>query len=385
MSGLCPSKKMSCIGKYCRNVIDLKETIYLVVYFSLGALVNLFCINMFTRFESFLHPQVSFFLSTIFWVTLVQLPILYLTIKLTIRVIPSVKVVPTPNEFYVLKPIFEPRRLSLKAHRSPSGYNVVPYPNVLCITGNTSDVSKSPECEKKKIQSAFSRLQAKQVHGKLSLLKTINTQKQYMGKGKSKGKSIGKGKGKITPKYISPEYQGYELSRKDKRKVKENKAWREEDEEEPVEDTALPPESHQDDDQEELPGVLSDLLAPKDLPEDQETPPAQDPGQGFQLVRPPPAPVDSPGPVDQRKQEVVQDLPEDKEEQPAPDPRQGFQLVRHRIPGRREQRPALSETDMMVRREQIPALSEANSLVSKGEADRMVKPQRIRKKMNKFV
>ena len=223
MSGLCPSKKMSCIRKYSRNVIDLKETIYLVIYFSLGALVNLFCVNMFTRFESIFHPQVTFFLSSIFWVRLVQLPILCLTIKLTIRVIPSVQLVITTNECYVLKPTLEPRRLSLKAHSSPLWYNVVPYPCVLCKTGNTSDVSKAPVTEKRKIQSVFSCLHAKQVHGELSLLKTINTQKRYMGKGKSKGKSMGKGKGEITPQYISPEYQCNELSLKDKRKVVENK------------------------------------------------------------------------------------------------------------------------------------------------------------------
>ena len=208
ISGLCPAKKMSCIGKYQRNVLNWNDTVYIFVYFCMGALVNLFCVSMFTKFETILQPEMIFFLSTLFWVTLLELPFLYLTIKLNTTVIPCVKVVPIITEFYVLKPSLEPRRMSLDTPRTPLVYD-----SVLCRSQESLNVFKSRNCEKSKIKSgAFSRLQSKRVHGELSLLQTINMQNTHMGKGKSKGQSIGKGKGKITPMYISPKYRSIELT-----------------------------------------------------------------------------------------------------------------------------------------------------------------------------
>ena len=67
MSRLCPAKKMSLIGKYRRNVIEWKETINLIVYFCLGALANVFCVRMFTKFETMLNPQMIFLMSSLFW------------------------------------------------------------------------------------------------------------------------------------------------------------------------------------------------------------------------------------------------------------------------------------------------------------------------------
>ena len=208
MSGLCPASKMSCIGKYLRNVIDWKETIYFYVYFCLGALVNLFCVQMFNTFETILQSEMIFSLSTLFWVTLLELPLLYLTIKLNIRGIPSVKVVLTPTEFYVLKPSFEPRKVSLKTTSSSLAYSIVPCPNVFGKSQDNLEDFILQNCEKNKTKSKKkSSLEARKVHGELPLLQTINTQNIHMGKGKSKGKSIGKGKGKITPSYVSPMYQ----------------------------------------------------------------------------------------------------------------------------------------------------------------------------------
>ena len=202
ISGLCPAKKMSCIRKYQRNVIDWNETVYIVVYFCMGALVNLFCVSMFIKFDSILQPEMIFFLSTLFWVTLLELPLLYLTIRLNTRMIPFVMVLPTTIEFYVLKPSFGPRRVSLDTFRTPLVYN-----SLLCRSQESLHVSKSQNCKTNPIKSrALSRLEAKKMHGPLSLLHTINMQNTHMGKGKSKGQSIGKGKGKITPVYISPQY-----------------------------------------------------------------------------------------------------------------------------------------------------------------------------------
>ena len=204
MSRLCPAKKMSLIGKYRRNVIEWKETINLIVYFCLGALANVFCVRMFTEFETILQPEMIFLMSSLFWVTLLELPLLYLTVKLNFRVIPSVTVVSKPTEFYVLKPSFEPRRIPLNTPRST---------NVFCTNQEYTNLSNSASSETRNIKrAALSSLQAKKVHGKLSLLQTINRQSTHMGKGKSKGKSIGKAKGKITPVYVSRKYESHELT-----------------------------------------------------------------------------------------------------------------------------------------------------------------------------
>ena len=215
MSRLCPAKKMSLIRKYRRNVIEWKETINLIVYFCLGALVNVFCVRMFTKFETILQPELIFLLSAIFWVTLLELPLLYLTVKLNFRIIPSVKLVSKHTKFYVLKPSFEPRRIPLNTPGST---------NVFSKNQDIIDLSCSARGKARKFKrAALSSLQAKQVHGKLSLLQTINKQSKHMGKGKSKGKSIGKGKGKITPVYVSRKYESHELPDRELEKLDNTK------------------------------------------------------------------------------------------------------------------------------------------------------------------
>ena len=120
MAGLCPSKKMSCIGKFRRNVLDKNETYWLVIYFSIGGLVNVTCNLLFVRFEQHLQPSVIFNLNTFFWIVLLELPMLYLTFILTQREIPRIAEIPRCTKFYVLKPQLEPRR---RSYANPSLVN----------------------------------------------------------------------------------------------------------------------------------------------------------------------------------------------------------------------------------------------------------------------
>ena len=112
MAGLCPSKKMSCIGKFRRNVLDKNETIRLLIYWVLGGLLNVTCNLLFVRFEKHLRPSVIFNLNSFFWLLLLEVPMLYLTFILTRREIPRIAEIPRSTKFYVLKPSLEPRRSS---------------------------------------------------------------------------------------------------------------------------------------------------------------------------------------------------------------------------------------------------------------------------------
>ena len=112
MAGLCPSKKMSCIGKFRRNVLDKNETYWLVIYLSTGGLLNVTCNLLFVKFEQHLQPSVIFNLNTFFWLVLLEFPMLYLTFILTQREIPRIAEIPRCTKFYVLKPHLEPRRCS---------------------------------------------------------------------------------------------------------------------------------------------------------------------------------------------------------------------------------------------------------------------------------
>ena len=112
MAGLCPSKKMSCIGKFRRNVLDKNETIWLLIYWVLGGLFNVTCNLLFVRFENHLRPSVIFNLNSFFWLLLLEVPMLYLTFILTRRGIPRIAEIPRSTKFYVLKPRLEPRRSS---------------------------------------------------------------------------------------------------------------------------------------------------------------------------------------------------------------------------------------------------------------------------------
>ena len=112
MAGLCPSKKMSCIGKFRRNVLDKNETIWLLIYWVLGGLLNVTCNLLIVRFEKHLRPSVIFYLNSFFWLLLLEVPMLYLTFIITRREIPRIAEIPRSTKFYVLKPRLEPRRSS---------------------------------------------------------------------------------------------------------------------------------------------------------------------------------------------------------------------------------------------------------------------------------
>jgi hypothetical protein len=114
MAGLCPGDKMSCIGKYPRNVICLTETLIHALYWILGAIVHVSCNHLFAKFETSLQPRFIFYMNTIFWIILLDLPLLRWTILLGMKEIPFVKETPRITKFYVLKPCIEPRRPSFR-------------------------------------------------------------------------------------------------------------------------------------------------------------------------------------------------------------------------------------------------------------------------------
>ena len=112
MTGLCPSKKMSCIGKFRRNVLDKNESFWLTIYLFFGGLLNVTCNLLFVRFEKNLQSSTIFHLNSFFWLLLLEVPMLYLTCILTKREIPKIAEIPRSTKFYVRKPRLEPRRSS---------------------------------------------------------------------------------------------------------------------------------------------------------------------------------------------------------------------------------------------------------------------------------
>ena len=114
IKGLCPDDKMSCFGKFSRNVINFHDNLRLSIFFGFGAIVNLMCNRLFVQFESVLEPKTIFYINTCYWALFTQVPYIYLTIAIAIKGIPCVKKLPENIIFYVRKPVPEPRRSAVE-------------------------------------------------------------------------------------------------------------------------------------------------------------------------------------------------------------------------------------------------------------------------------
>jgi hypothetical protein len=132
-SGIFPGKKMCAIGKFRRNILNFRENYNLAVYFICGSLINLFLNHALRALD--LEPKLMFYIKFCFWVTYLDLPLLYLTITSSLYDLPSVKETPRLTKFYVYKPSFQPRRplqeIQKLTNVEPLGYvsqaNMSPY------------------------------------------------------------------------------------------------------------------------------------------------------------------------------------------------------------------------------------------------------------------
>ena len=107
---MCPGKKMSCIGKYKRNVLSYGDTVALSVAWN----TNTMLFPVFMEFLEHLHisPKAVFLVDTFYYVFTYEIVTLLIVFTLSNRDFPVHSAPPKISQFYVHSPpnLLEPRR-----------------------------------------------------------------------------------------------------------------------------------------------------------------------------------------------------------------------------------------------------------------------------------
>ena len=107
LRGHCPNQRMSCIGKYKRNVINFKQTAYLMLIWQVNLLLD-FPFQTFLEKEETLSRESKFLI----WVAKgIFLNEGFIFFQLAIKVDNSKTKLVQPGHFYVRPPTLEPRRM----------------------------------------------------------------------------------------------------------------------------------------------------------------------------------------------------------------------------------------------------------------------------------
>ena len=102
----CPNQKMSCIGKYARNVINFKQTTYWLLCWQVNLLLDI-------PFQSFLEADQTLSNQSKFYIWTAKGVFLnegFIFLGLAIKVPDTKTRLEKPGQFYVRNPILEPRR-----------------------------------------------------------------------------------------------------------------------------------------------------------------------------------------------------------------------------------------------------------------------------------
>ena len=100
--GLCPNNKMSCIGKYKRNVLDYQNTAILSIMSSLFHVISIVNKELFSIFK--ISPAVLFSVDSISDSLFYNVLPFCLTLVLINSDLPSSREVTRPTQFYVRRP-----------------------------------------------------------------------------------------------------------------------------------------------------------------------------------------------------------------------------------------------------------------------------------------
>ena len=112
LSLVCPSGKMSCIGKYKRNVINLTTTTAIILYWTV---LPISFKAMFAAFKAFsVTPKYVFLVHTLFNNSSVEIFYIFCCMFLSRHKLPSRQETPRKTQFYLRKPHLEPRMPTLK-------------------------------------------------------------------------------------------------------------------------------------------------------------------------------------------------------------------------------------------------------------------------------
>ena len=110
LRGHCPNQKMSCIGKYKRNVINFQQTTHWMLFWHLSILLDIPCQAFLERNQS-LSPEYKFLIWNVKGAVLNEC---FLLVQLAIKV-PDTRKKNIPScRFYVRSPTLEPRRFTLE-------------------------------------------------------------------------------------------------------------------------------------------------------------------------------------------------------------------------------------------------------------------------------
>ena len=175
IKGLCPDDKMSCFGKFSRNVINFHDNLRLSIFFGFGAIVNLMCNRLFVQFESVLEPRTIFYINTCYWALFTQVPYIYLTIVIAIKGIPCVKQLPENIIFYVRKPVPKPRRSPIE---KPFNIPSIVLSSSIQSSSSGSSSTMIPVAQSKASLGAISRTRAS-LRQKRSVLLPLYTSTIY--------------------------------------------------------------------------------------------------------------------------------------------------------------------------------------------------------------
>ena len=99
MSRLCPRGKMSCIGKYRRNVLYFTTTVKLALAWGFFPIFRQFVLLAYAHLDQQVSPQNVFYIDTVLWTLSSDLFYTYLNLRLRRRGIPSITETPRASNF----------------------------------------------------------------------------------------------------------------------------------------------------------------------------------------------------------------------------------------------------------------------------------------------
>ena len=100
VSRLCPQEKMSCIGRYRRNVINYRTTAKMSIFWSLMAVLDVVVVGFNTSYN--ISPTSVFYVDTVIWFLMFELLPFFYTINLSFIEIPFCSEEPIRRQiFYV--------------------------------------------------------------------------------------------------------------------------------------------------------------------------------------------------------------------------------------------------------------------------------------------
>ena len=98
-SRLCPGGKVSCIGKYQRNVLDFITTVKLALVWGSFPIFRQFVLLTYAHLDEQVSPQHVFYIDTLLWTLFSDVFYTYLNLRLKRIGIPSINEIPRATNF----------------------------------------------------------------------------------------------------------------------------------------------------------------------------------------------------------------------------------------------------------------------------------------------